>query len=296
MMYAITGATGNTGRIIAEKLLGAGKKVTIIGRSAKKLQPLVDKGAAAAVGSVLDTAFLSKAFQGAKALYAMIPPSFEAEKFRAYQNAAGEGIATAIQNAGVKYVVNLSSLGAHLPEGTGPIAGLYDQEQRLNKIKGLNVLHLRPTYFMENLLDNIDMIKNMGIMGSSVKGELKFPMIAIKDIGEYAAKRLLNLDFSGSSVQDLLGPRDLTLNEVTQVLGRAIGKENLKYVVFPYEESEKAMIGMGLKPDLARSYTEMARSFNEGQSIKPGRRDSVNTTPTTIEEFAEVFAAAYKNS
>jgi len=255
-MYAILGANGNTGKIVAEKLLAAGKKVTVIGRNAEKLQPFVDKGATAAVGSVLESDFLTKAFKGVTAVYALIPPSYTAEVFRAYQNEAGEAIAAAIKNAGVKYVVFLSSQGAHLPEGTGPIAGLYDQEQRLNKIDGLNVLHLRATYFMENFLGNIDMIKNMGIIGSPVKSDLPIPMIATNDIGEYAAKRLLKLDFSGSSVQDLLGARDLTMKEATRTLGNAIGKADVQYVQFPYEDAEKAI------KDARRIYDFCIQSFS----------------------------------
>src|ERR1700690_4353349 len=129
----------------------------------------------------------------------MIPPNYTASNFRAYQNSIGVSIAEAIGKSGVKYIVNLSSQGAHLPEKTGPIKGLRDQEERLNKLRGVNSLHLRPTYFMENLLVNIEMIRNMNIMGSAIRGDLKFPIIATKDIAQFAVDRLLKRDFAGTS-------------------------------------------------------------------------------------------------
>lgn len=128
-MYVITGATGNIGKRIAENLLARGEEVNVVGRSAERLQPLVDKGATACVGSVEDTAFLTGAFSGCKAAFLMIPPDYQAEDFRGYQNRVGESIANALKDGGLEYVVNLSSLGAHLSERTGPILGLRDQER-----------------------------------------------------------------------------------------------------------------------------------------------------------------------
>ena len=154
-MYAITGATGNIGSKVAEILLARGEKVRVIGRDAARLRTPVSKGAEAAVGDMKDAAFLTKTFSGVDAVFTMIPPDYTAADFRVYQNRIGANISDAITKAGVKYVVNLSSQGAELPAGTGPVLGLHDQEERLNKLAGVNVLHLRPTYFMENLLMNI---------------------------------------------------------------------------------------------------------------------------------------------
>lgn len=295
-MYAITGATGNTGKKIAEALLARGKKVRVIGRTAERLRPLADKGAEPVVGSLDDAAFLTRAFTGVKAVYAMIPPNYAAPHFRAYQNKLGEAIATSIASAQVPYVVNLSSLGAHLPEKTGPIKGLYDMEQRLNKLERTHVLHLRPTYFMENLFWSMNLIKTMGMNGSPLKGDLLIPMIATRDIAAEAAERLFRLDFSGKSAKELFGQRDLTMVEATRILGKAIGKPELPYVQFPYEDAEKAMVGMGLSLDMARSFNELYRAFNEG-TLKPTEaRSESNTTPTSIEEFAKVFAMRYSSS
>lgn len=294
-MYVITGASGNTGRIIAEKLLAAGKPVKLLGRKAEKLQPLVEKGAVAAVGDMNDPAYLNEAFAGAAAAYVLIPPYMGASNFRAYQNDIGKKIAQALQQNEVQHVVNLSSLGAHLPKGTGPIAGLYDQEQRLNQLEA-NVLHLRPTFFMENLFTGIGIIKSMGVNGSPANAGVKFPMIATVDVANYAAKRLLALDFSGNSVQELLGERDLSMKEATQILGKAIGKPDLAYVEFPYDQARGAMLEMGISASVADAYIEMYKAINNGFGVASMKRDKENTTPTSIEQFADVFARVYENA
>src|SRR5437016_8994179 len=152
-IFALTGATGNIGSVLTETLLSRGYQIRAIGRSRERLQPLVDKGAEALVGSLEDAEFLTRAFTGVDAVFAMIPPNLTASDFRAYQNEIGEASAAAIKTAGVKQVVNLSSIAGHLAEGTGPIKGLHDNEKRFNALEDINVVHLRPGFFMENLLD-----------------------------------------------------------------------------------------------------------------------------------------------
>lgn len=209
-MYAITGATGNTGKPIVKALLAAGKKVRALSRSEQKLSELVTSGAEAAVGELSNAKFLSQAFEGAAAVYAMIPPNFTAQDFRGYQNLVADALVQAVEKSGVKYVVTLSSIGAHLSAKAGVVQGLSDMEQRFNRLKGVQVLHLRPGYFMENLFGQLGTIKHMGVMGSPLKADLKFPLIATRDIGAYAAKRLLQLDFKGTgNVEYLLGARDI---------------------------------------------------------------------------------------
>jgi len=295
-MLVITGATGKTGSKLTEMLLEKGHKVKVIGRDAGKLKAFTAKGAEAAVGDVADKTFLTNAYKGAEAVFTLIPPNFGVADFRAYQEQIGESIIAAIKGSGVRYVVNLSSQGAHLPERTGPIKGLHDQEQRLNKLEGVNVLHLRPTYFMENLLMNIDMIRKMNIMGSAVRGDVKFAMIATKDIAAYAAERLVKRDFAGKSVVDLLGERDLSLSETAAIIGKKLGKPDLAYVSFPYEDAEKGMVAMGLTPDMSRLYIEMSRALNEGLFAVNIPRTKENTTPTAFEAFADLFADAYQAS
>ena len=154
--------------------------------------------------------------------------------------------------------------------------------------------NLRPGYFMENLLWNIDLIRSKGIAGSAVRGDIKIPMIATRDIASYAADRLVKRDFKGASVQYLLGQRDLSLTEATAIIGGKINNTGLPYVEFPYDEAGKAMVGMGMSPDMSRTYIEMSKAFNEGL-IKPAKRTKASTTTTTIESFCdEVFMPIYE--
>jgi uncharacterized protein YbjT (DUF2867 family) len=293
-MTAIMGATGNVGRKIAAILAKKNEPVRVISRSAERLRPVVGKTVTAFVGDANKTEFLVKAFTDVDAVFALIPPNPMAPDFMRYADTIGESIAKALETAKVKQVVYLSSVGAELAgEGTGPIKGLHKMEERLNKIKGLNVLHLRAAYFMENLLWNIDLIRSKGMAGSAIRGDLKIPMIATKDIAEYAAERLVKRDFTGSSVRYLLGQRDLTLTEAIGIIGNRISKPDLPYIMFPYDEAEKAMVGMGLSPDMSKTYVEMARAFNEGR-IKAEKRTTENTTPTSIESFCdEVFVPTF---
>ncbi|HKB15709.1 MAG TPA: hypothetical protein VKF62_06575, partial [Planctomycetota bacterium] len=175
----------------------------------------------------------------------------------------------------------------------GPIKGLHRQEKRLEGLPGLSVLHLRPSYFMENFLWSIPAIREHGVNGSALRGDLRLPMVSTKDIGEKAADLLDHLDFRGRTLLEFGGPRLLTFHEATAALGKAIGKPDLKYVQFPYADAERTMIGLGIKPSFAGLISEMDRSLNEGR-IEPTQPFSAeNRGKTTIEEFARVFARAY---
>lgn len=295
-MYVIMSATGNIGSKLATILLDKGKKVKVIGRSADRLQPFVDHGAIPAIGDVSDVEFLTNAFKAADVVFALIPPAYTANDFRGYYNEIGDNIVTSIQASGVKHVVFLSSQGAQLPEKTGPVKGLYDVEHKLNHLDDVNVLHLRPTNFMENLFANIGLIKNIGMIGGGVKGDIKISMIATKDIASVAAEHLLKRDFSGKAVHELLGERDVSMKEVTKVFGKKIGKPDLPYVQFSPEEEKKGLMDFGLSDDASDQLVELSQAMNDGLIAVNSPRTAKNTTNTSIEEFADVFAQVYENS
>ena len=284
-MYTILGATGNVGRKISEMLIRKGEKVRLVARSADRLRPFVGKQAEAFAGDAMNAEFLVKAFTGADAVFTMVPENINADNGIAYAVKIGMSTARALTLAKIKYVVNLSSVGAELSRDTGPIIGLHRQEERLNKIRGLNVMHLRAAFFMENLLMNVDMIKSRGINGSAIRGDIKLPMIATKDISAYAAERLAKRDFSGSSVRYLLGQRDLSMIDATEIIGRKINNPALVYIMIPYDEAEKGLMSAGLSADVSRLYVEMAKAFNDGRII--ANRTAESTTPTSFEVFCD---------
>jgi uncharacterized protein YbjT (DUF2867 family) len=295
MMYVITGATGNTGKKIAEALLKAGKKVKVISRSADHLKGLIELGAEPAIGSLEDAGFLKTVFQGATAVYAMIPPHYTAEDIRAYQNVIGQNIAQAAEANGVKYAITLSSLGAQLGNGAGVVDGVADLEKYFNKIEGLHVIHLRPAFFMENFYGQIGLIKQANIVGFSAIKDIRVPMIHTQDIAEVATALFLGLNFTGQSVRYILGERDLSFEEATQILGKAIGKPELPYVQFSYEDSENGMIqNMGVSASLAKGYSQLFRCMNEGKMVEGVERTVENTSKTTFEQFAQEFAYVFQ--
>ncbi|MBU0982764.1 MAG: NAD(P)H-binding protein [candidate division Zixibacteria bacterium] len=293
-MYAICGATGNIGRIIAERLLDQGRKVRVIGRNAKKLQPLADRGADAIVADLTDTKAITKAFTGATAVYVLIPPNMTAKDVRKYQNRIGESITTAIKNSGVRHVVNLSSVGAHKSEGMGIVNGLYDQEQRLNKLEGVNVLHLRPSFFMENHLWQLNTIKEHGMLASTMKADTPVAQIATADIAEFAVKRITDLDFTGKVTRELLGPNDVTMTDVATAIGTAIGTKNLNVQQVSLDDTRKHMLGMGASESVVDSMIELYEAVNKGTWSPTEQRRPENTTPTTIEAFSRTFSTLYE--
>jgi uncharacterized protein YbjT (DUF2867 family) len=217
-----------------------------------------------------------------------------ASDYRRLQDAQGEATVTAIRESGLRHVVFLSSLGGDLAEGTGPIAGLHAQEERLRRQPGLNVLILRPTYFFENFSDTLGLIKQQSINRGPVAADLPFPMIATRDIADVAARALRQRDWRGVVVQELLGERDLTFAEATRIIGARIGKPDLPYVQFPYADFTASLVQMGISPSVAGLYAEMSRAINEGRvKSREGRRPE-NTTPTRFEEFADTLSRAYR--
>ena len=294
-IIAVMGASGNTGKLVATLLLKAGHTVRALGRTAAHIKPLVDQGAIACIGDASNVDFLTNSFQGANAVYALIPGNMKASNFPAYQDQIGEAITKAVQKSGIRNVVFLSSVGADLPAGNGPVAGLHRQENRLRALPNINVLILRPSYFFENHLGNLGMIKQQGINGGAMDPHVAFPQIATKDIAQVAADALQGLTFSGFSVRELLGQRDLTMQEVTKIIGKKIGKPDLQYIQLPYDQFTQAMTQMGISESVAKLYAEMSKAFNEGKIKTQEGRKAQNTTPTDFEHFANQLASTYQN-
>jgi len=294
-MYVITGATGNTGGVVAERLLAGGEKVRVVGRDPKRLERFVQKGAEPFVAEATDAAALTNAFAGAKAVYAMIPPNIGASDVRAYMESVSDALRSAIGKNGIKYAVVLSSLGADKSNGTGPVAGLHSLEKKLEGIPGVNALFLRAGYFMENLLPQAGVIKSMGIMAGPVAEDLPLPMIATRDIGAFAAEALSKLDFFGKGVHELQGARDVTYAEVAKIVGAAIGKPDLAYTLVPGAHLKPLLMQMGMSSNMADLLLEMADALNSGHMKMLEPRSPANTTPTSLETFvAEVFLPAYR--
>ena len=294
-MYVVIGATGNTGRVVAEKLLAKGEKVRAVGRDAKRLEALKQKGAEAFLADATDAGALTKAFSGAKAVYAMIPPNISAPNVRDYQERVNDALAAAIEKSGVQYAVVLSSIGADKPDKTGPVVGLHNLENKIGAVAGVNALYLRAGYFMENTLPQVGVIQSFGNAAGPLRPDLPLAMIATRDIGAAAAEALLKLDFQGKRTRELQGARNVTYAEVAKTIGAAIGKPGLAYLQLPAAQLKPALTQMGMSSSMADLLLEMSESLNSGYMKPLEPRSPQNTTPTTLETFvAEYFVPAFR--
>jgi uncharacterized protein YbjT (DUF2867 family) len=293
-MIAITGATGNTGRATASALLAAGMQIRVIGRDPERLKHFAAAGADPFVGDVLDPVAMARAFANCRAVYAMIPPNLAASSYREYQAAVAESLAMAIGRVGVRHAVVLSSIGAQLAEGAGPVSGLHYLEQRFGQVPGLSVLFLRPAHFFENLLGALGMLRSIGIFAGLFNGDLRLAMIATRDIGARAAQALRALDFSGHQTQELHGPCDITMNDAAKIIGAVIGKPSLRYHKVPLMIAKPALRRTGMSADFVEQIVELSAAANDHRMVPLEPRNAKNTTPTTLEQFAsEVIAPAY---
>jgi uncharacterized protein YbjT (DUF2867 family) len=297
MKFIITGAAGNISKPLAEQLLSAGHDVTIISRGTENIRPLTEKGAKAAIGSVEDVAFLKKAFAGADAVYTMVPPKYDVTDLKAHIASVGRNYVEAIKEHTIKYVVNLSSVGAHLPGGCGPVSGLYRVEQLMNELENTNIKHLRPVWFYTNLLANIGMIKHMEVLGGNFGGgDLTMLLAHPTDVAEVAFEELSGLNFTGHSYRYIVSDERST-DEIAKSIGIAIGKPDLPWVVFTDEQACRGMIEAGLPENIANNFAEMGHAMHDGSMFEdywkhhPGRFGQ-----TKLEDFAKVFAAAYNSN
>jgi uncharacterized protein YbjT (DUF2867 family) len=290
-MITVFGASGHTGGAAAAHLVKQGKRVRVVGRHRARLATLEEAGAEAWVGDMEDAGFVRRALRGADAAYLLIPPNLAADDFRRYQRRVTESLSRGVEEAEVGHVVLLSSIGAQHRQGTGPIVGVHEFEQRLARIESLDALFLRAGYFMENLFMGATSVRNLGVHADPLPPEATMAMIASADIGVYAGRRLERLDFRGKSVVHLVGPQTLSQAEIARILGQAVGKP-VRYAQVPFEVVERGMLEGGLPPSVVSSFMEMYRGAAAGL-VAPEDDGLVEHAPTTFETFAKsAFAAA----
>ena len=293
MKFTVTGSLGNISKPIVEILVKNGHDVTVISSNPQKTDAIEALGAKAAIGSVTDPAFLTNAFRGADAIYTMVPPDFSISNYRRHMSDTGKVYLEAIKASGVKRVVNLSSIGAHLSAGTGPIAGLHEVEQLLNTLDGVAITHLRPGFFFTNFFFDTITIRNFGIMGNNYGAEDKLSMTHPKDIAVVAAQELQTL-FEGKSHRYIVSD-ERQMSEVAQTLGAAIGKPELPWVTISDEQLLGGMTGAGMGESIARLYVEMGHAIGKGILFEDFHKQPEFAGKTKLTDFANEFAAVYNS-
>jgi uncharacterized protein YbjT (DUF2867 family) len=290
-MIAVMGASGNVGGKVADLLLQRGQDVRVFGRSAERLEPLGRRGAQIVVGDVLNLEDLQALFKDVAAALVVLPDNVADPHYASNRSKMARAITHALREQAMGHVVMASSLGAERERGVGPVNTLHELEELLFGLDGTAVLSNRAALHMEqNLLSAVPMIQEQGINGGVFRADLRFPLIATVDIAERAARHLLHRDFSGHTVETVLGPKDVTMEEATHALGDALGIPDVRYVQFPPEGAKAALQGIGMSEEFASLLVEMQVAANEGLFDDVSRTPD-STTPTRIEDFLRTALA-----
>ncbi|KAF2514929.1 NmrA family NAD(P)-binding protein [Flavobacterium foetidum] len=291
MKIIITGSLGNIGKPLTAQLVQAGHDVTVVSSNADRKAAIENLGAKTAIGSVSDADFLAQAFAGADALFAMTPPNMGGVDIIKNTTDAGHAFAKAIQQANIKRVVMLSSIGADLPSGNGPIAGLHNIEKIYENLDA-SITFLRAGYFYINFFNDIPMIKGAGIMGANFPASLKIPLVHPEDIALAAAEELQK-PFEGKNIRYIISDVK-TPSEIVTAFGKAIGKPELPWVEFTDEQYFGGMTQAGVPEEMAGLYTEMGGGLrNETIAADFLKNDGKAEGKIKLEDFAKEFASKF---
>ena len=296
MNYVITGSLGHISKPVVQKLRASGHSVTVVTSNASKSKDIETLGANVAVGSVEDRNFLKKAFAGAQAAYLMIPPNWALTgSWIDYQKGVINNYIEALKTNRIKNVVLLSSIGAHMGKGAGPVDGLSVAEWHLSQLKDVNVKIVRPSYFFYNLMGMIPMIKNMNIMGSNFgSSKEKLVLTATSDIAEVVANELLNLKFKGHTIR-YIASDERHPKEIAEILSKAVGKPGTPWIEFKDEDALNGMLQNGLSKEIATNYMTMGAALRNGKMQADYWKNRPALGKVKLEEFVKEFTAAYNS-
>lgn len=282
MTIAVTAATGHVGSRVTRLLVQAGVRPLVLVRDPARLgddlRGLVD----VAQGDLTDPGFVTAATEGAEALLWIVPEDFTAADPVAGMTRIGEHGAAAVTANRIGRVVLVSSVGAERRQGVGLIDGLARNEELLTGT-GADVLMLRCGYFFTNLLNDLDSLR-AGSLTTTMTPDVPQPWTDPRDIGDVAAARLLSPHWSGTVVQAVHGPEDLTWSDAARVVGEAIGRD-VSLTVLTDDEMRSALSGAGLPPGQVEAIVGMTAGLRDGYTPEQPR-SFVTTTPTTLRAWA----------
>ncbi|MEO6151165.1 MAG: NAD(P)H-binding protein [Mucilaginibacter sp.] len=298
MKITIAGSLGHISHVLTKELVQKGHTVKVISSNPNKQKDIEELGAAAAIGSLEDAAFLTAAFTGADAVYSMVPPNNYFDPtldLLAYYRRLGDNYAQAVKQSGVKRVVNLSTIGAHLEKGSGILLGAHDVEGILNALPAeVAITHIRPTSFYYNLNGYIPMIKAAGLIAANYGVDDVIPWVSPIDIAAAVAEELVT-PLNGRKIR-YVASEEATGNQTAGILGAAIGKPDLKWVLISNEETLAGLEAIGMNKQIAAGLVEMYGSLHTGllaadyEHNRPAVMGKVKLT-----DFAKEFAAAFNN-
>lgn len=291
MKITLTGSLGNIGKPLATQLISAGHEVTIISSHEEKKVAIQALGGIPAIGNIQEVDFLISTFKGADVVYTMIPPDFNVADYRAYSASIAKIYVQAIQGAGVKNIVNISSMGAHLQEGTGLTIGSYEMETALNKMPDVCCKHIRLPYIFTNLYGSISMIRHMGFMGANYDKDTRLVMVHPDDIAD-AVVAAIQAPFVNNEIIYVVSD-ECTTAEVASAIGKAINQGDLQWVAFTDEQALAGIMQSGVREEIAQLLVEVGVAVRTGILWMPydGKRGTRN-----LQTFANEFAARYQQN
>jgi uncharacterized protein YbjT (DUF2867 family) len=273
-MFVIFGASGNTGKVVASTLLDRGAKVRVVSRDPAKVADLAARGAEVVKAELSDGASLDAALRGASGAYFLAPPDPTSDDLVGKNEQLVDIFAAALARTPVAHVAVLSSVGAQLPDGNGPIASLHHAEVTFPKVAGVTCTFVRAAYFMENILANAHPMKADGVLPVFGGGEgHAFPMIATQDIGRVAAEALLAPPTS-TQIIELSGPREYSFNDAAEIASKALGRP-VKTMVLPLDAVVPTLTKFGMSANVAGLYREMVENMGKGRIAFEGTHKAV---------------------
>jgi uncharacterized protein YbjT (DUF2867 family) len=280
-MFVITGATGNTGGVVARQLLDAGRQVRVLVRDPARARALADRGAEVVTGDVFDEAELARAAAGAEGLYLLSPPDMRATDFVTSRRLQMEAAIRAARKAGVGHVVLLSSIGAQHVAGTGPVVTVHNAEQAL-RATGLPVTFVRAAYFVTNWGAVLPAARQDGVLPSFIPAAASIPMVDTRDVGAAAARALLDGP-RGTRVIEVAGPQEVSPGDVAAAVGRVLSRP-IQVVEAPLEAVVPTFTSFGISENVAGLYREMFQAIRSGKLAWEGGQAELVRGTTTIEQ------------
>lgn len=294
LQIIVTGSLGQIGSPVAKRLLATGHTVTVVTHSHERQAEIEALGARAVVGSVEDQAFLAKAFVGAEAVFALLPPSYTVTDLPTHARRIGVNFAHAIDLAGVARVAYLSSWGADLDHGTGFIVGTHFMEQALGGVSAA-VTHLRATSLYGNLFNVIPQIKHAGTVTSNYGGDNRLVLVHTDDIADAVVDELRS-----PAVQRKIryvASDTTTIRELARTLGEAIGRPELAWTVVSDDDLRTRLLAQGLSAYAADLRVELGVAHRTGLLMEDfERHQPIPLGRVKIGDFAREFAQAFERS
>ena len=309
MKIVVTGSLGNISKPLTEQLVQQGHSVTLISSDSKRQQAIKSLGATPAIGSLKDVDFLKNTFMGADAVYCMIPLSFTEPDLAGYFRKVSNNYLQAVQYAGVKRVVLLSGWAADaIPEEN--VENVFDE------LTNTSVTILRPAVFYSNFYMSMDLIRGKGLLGKFLTlrhfgltallrrktgllmgnygGEDLVVFVSPKDIAAAAAEELLTT--TEKIKIRYVGSEEMTCNEAAKIIGTAIGKPYLKWVLLTDKQMLQGLKMAKLPYGLAHTLVAMQAAMHSGIPSQNFRRNNPKMGNVKLKDFAQEFAAVYNQN